>query len=359
MLMTYQLIRFHFRTPLHIGTVREDYASSESVLHSDSLYSAILSAWAALGLAIPKNLQEQPEQLGFTLSSLFPFYQPDETSAVTYFFPKPLGTMLPQSYAENKPLKKIRYLDGASFQKILADGITFRPNPDNIEEAFYFDKTADKKAFDTKKFRDSEVFARNRVPRIPKKNEKDEDTQIYYTERVSFKGNSGLFCLVKFEDEATKNKVKNNVKTALDYLQDEGIGTDRHVGNGLFEWEMDDIELTAEKSDYAVNLSLFCPENPTVLGNMLQGNIPKYELLKRGGWITTEPYLTYRKKSIYMFQEGGIFRTDEKSKGKIVDLKPDQDELPKESKIIDHPIYRVGKSLFIPIHLKSEKNASK
>jgi len=342
--MTYKVIRFHFRTPLHIGTVRQDYASSESTLHSDSLYSAILSAWAVLGLGVPKDLDKKSEKLGFTLSSLFPFYQPDTASSVTYFFPKPLGTMLPQSYAENKPFKKIQYLDYASFQEILKKGTGFRPNPDNIEGVFYFEKTADRMAFDTKKLQESEVFARNQVPRIPKRDDKnkDENTQIYYIERVSFQGNSGLFCLIKFEDDIAKDKVES----ALDFLQDEGIGTDRHVGNGLFEWEMDEVKLSTEDSDYAVNLSLFCPENQIVLENMLQGDTPKYELLKRGGWITTEPYLTYRKKSIYMLREGGIFRTDENSKGKIVDLKPEN--TPKE---INHPIYRVGKSLFIPIKI--------
>jgi len=44
-----EIIKFTFKTPLHIGTVRADYSISSSLVHSDTLYAAIIQAWSLLG----------------------------------------------------------------------------------------------------------------------------------------------------------------------------------------------------------------------------------------------------------------------------------------------------------------------
>lgn len=329
--MPQKLIRFHFRTPLHISSVRLDYGISEKILHSDSIYSAIISAWATLGLKVP-NLKNGAD-LGFTISSLFPFFQKDEEPKPIYFFPKPLGIIQPEGYDDHKPIKKIQYLDESSFQSILKKEL--KPDVKHIKGEFYIKNG--EKDFDSD-FMQSEVYARNAVPR-------DEgDTQIYYIDRIFFKGNSGLFCLIDFDEKHPD--IENKVMAAFRYLQDEGLGTDRHVGNGLFELGEDTINLSYPTSNYAINLSLFCPEDKDVLKAMIDDKETRYEITKRGGWISTEPYLTYRKKSIYMFKEGSIFKTDGEIKGKTVDLKPEIKPIE-----VNHSIYRVGKSLFVPINI--------
>jgi CRISPR-associated protein Csm4 len=304
------------------------------MLHSDSIYSAIISAWATLGLAIPDDLTTN--DLGFTISSLFPFYQKGKEENSMYFFPKPLGIIQPKNYDDHKPIKKIKYLDLPSFQDVLTGD--FKAEVNNIKGDFYLKNK--KQDFD-KDFMQSEVYARNTVAR-----EEGKDTQIYYIDRIFFKGNSGLFCVAQFDDKKYPD-IENKVMGALRYLQDEGIGTDRHVGNGLFELEIIDFKgfEANNNQDYALNLSLFCPKDKDGFGEMLDENT-KYEITKRGGWISTEPYLSYRKKSVYMFKEGSIFKTDAESKGKTVDLKPEN--TPKE---VNHSVYRVGKSLFVPIKL--------
>lgn len=325
-----KLFRFHFNTPLHLGNARADYDSSENALHSDTLYSAIIHAWSVLGIDIPDYTKQD---LGFTLSSLFPFYQKEKNSECLYFFPKPTGKLLPKDYGKHKDIKKIQYLDQIYFQQCLEQGdiLDMESKADNIKGAYF----SQNKDFDAS-FMQKKVYPRTRISRTGA-----DDTEIYYIERIFFTGKSGLFCLFEGSDE-----VYQKVKFALEYLQSEGIGTDRHVGNGLFELEEANVFLaSAENSDYCVNLSLFCPENEVQLNEMIDKN-SKWELLKRGGWITQEPFLSYRKNSVYMFKEASIFKMPDDKKGvfslgKTVDLKPDIIE--------NQPIFRVGKSLFLGI----------
>ena len=66
---------------------------------------------------------------------------------------------------------------------------------------------------------------------VPRLGDEDVDTNIFYVDRIFFEGDSGLWFMAKFERDEQKNKVLS----ALKYLQDEGFGTDRHTGNGLFQ----------------------------------------------------------------------------------------------------------------------------
>jgi CRISPR-associated protein Csm4 len=368
-------LKFRFTTPLHIGTVRADYDKSEKMIHSDTLYSAIIWAWNVLGIEIPELLDESgnpKDDLGFTISSLFPYYQGKESgSKPIYFFPKPIGTLTTDKSKHHKKVKSIRYLDIAALKEcfngepFLYDAITEEDKGD--VKSILTAETSNIGGFKLRNgilskddklpkssFIVSEVYPRVYVPRygeVDKKTGEAKDTEIYYIERLFFKEKSGLYCLAQFDNDTIKQKVI----AALRFLADEGLGTDKHVGNGLFELECEDFtgfEDLKIESNHAVSLSLFCPENKEQLKGML-GEQSAFDTMKRGGWITEEGYLTYRKKSVYMFTEGSIFKTDDKPKGKTVDLKPENKYLPSE-KPVTHPIYRVGRSLFLPIKLPQE-----
>jgi CRISPR/Cas system CSM-associated protein Csm4 (group 5 of RAMP superfamily) len=109
-----------------------------------------------------------------------------------------------------------------------------------------------------------------------------------------------------------------------------------------------------------VSLSLFCPEDEEQLKVML-GEKPgdsSYELVNRGGWITSPGLGKVRKRSIYMFSEGSVFKmsADPVSGGCItlgktdIDLSPWKDlEEGNRPKRDLHKIYRSGKALFLPL----------
>jgi CRISPR/Cas system CSM-associated protein Csm4 (group 5 of RAMP superfamily) len=92
-----------------------------------------------------------------------------------------------------------------------------------------------------------------------------------------------------------------------------------------------------------VNLSLWCPGQDELSTGMLQES--SFALVKRGGYLagsSLPEYRHFRKRSVYMFMEGGVFPAMNKLQGKIVDLVP-----PGVSGM--HPVWRDGRSLFIPL----------
>lgn len=340
-------IRFQISDSVHLGSHREELDRSDTILHSDTLYSAIIQAWDVLGVkhAILDYEGDVAPELGFAISSLFPFFQENGQSQPLYFFPIPKSDL---QVADPQVYHLIKWLDAKEFGYYLKNG---RLNEHNAKPCgdYFTDHAGFNIAMNEKyKSRNSTMdnyqdFMRSEVqPRayVPRLHEPDTDTVIYYIERIFFREHCGLFGLATFDND----EIKAKVLLALDHLQDAGIGTDRNVGHGQFCYETDKFEyfIDLPESDHALNLSLFCPENPAQLADMLASDHCCHDLTKRGGWMTTWPYLGYRKDSVYMFREGGIFKTKEMVAGSTVNLRP---------AILnsDIPVLRVGKSIFLPV----------
>ena len=163
-----------------------------------------------------------------------------------------------------------------------------------------------------------------------------EDARPFYMDRVFFFGRSGLFFLAEGDT--------SYLDKALPLLCLEGIGTDRNVGNGQFEYEKINICLTCpDATSSSLILSTLIPEDKKQLESMISGDKVAYDLLRLGGWISTPPHLTIRKNAIYAFAAGSIFSGLQSGCGRIVDLAPDG--------IVTHPIWRCGKAIVLPIQL--------
>lgn len=327
--MNYKIYKLHFTTPLHLSNESEDYAKSLQTLHSDTLYAALTAALAKVGYDFGTDFNGD---LGFTISSLFPFYQKDENTNASYFFPKKRKIdILPERMLSiHKKIKKINWFDIHSFQNIL--------NGKKVND--FFDSNCLFGNYYSAKqipidFISSQVFPRVKVSRTGA-----EDAEPFYMERLFFKDYSGMYFIAEGNNSTLLEK-------ALNILQHEGIGTDRNVGNGFFEWTTDKIELNLPDSNYVINLSLFLPESKEQLIQIFDDNTA-YSFKKRGGWVTTSPYNTIRKNRVYMFEEGSIFKSNMDIKGEIADLTPNLSELAPEQQL-NHKIFRSGKSLFIPI----------
>ncbi|GAB2801396.1 hypothetical protein GCM10027275_54400 [Rhabdobacter roseus] len=327
--MTFDTIYFEFKTPFHISNARSDYGQSERIFHSDALYAAIMQAWAMLG----KSDWITPRP-AFTLSSLFPFTCSNVGKRI-HFFPKPF---LQPNVSKNairpedaKIFKKVKYIDAWHLEQYL-NKTPLQTSINEVKGSYQTYENIDKG------FLQADVIPRIRKPRLDK-----EDAEPFYTERLYYKTGSGMFCLIQFEDFTAKAKVQ----AALNLLADNGLGTDRNVGNGLFNWEMGQLSISLPPvSDWSLNLSLFCPENKEQLAGMLASEA-RYEIVKRGGWLS-DPYNSYRKRSVYMFLEGSLLKTSASPKGNTIDLKPDNSLLPTQ---ISHPIWRIGKALFLPVQI--------
>lgn len=333
----FKIYKLHFTTPLHLGDNRDDYSVSLKTIQSDTMYAAITSCLAKLGVKIPDN-----GDLGCSISSLFPFYQKEEKGAAVYFLPKPLKQKLPklENVDNAKKIKKVSWLDVNYFERILKGGTLFENEKEisAIKKSYLTDQAIDED------FISSEVSPRVKIPRSPEDGEGDQKGKSvpFYMDRVYFKDYSGLYFMVKGNTTL--------LDKAMNLLQYEGIGTDRNVGNGYFTFENNktiSIEIPKESS-FVMSLSMFIPETEKQLQELINDDNVAYDFTRRGGWITTPPHNTIRKNVIHAFLPASVFKknlSDATVVGKIVDLKPEID--PK----IEHPIYRCGKSIFIPIKL--------
>lgn len=303
----FTVYRLHFTSPLHIGDAREDYGISLKTLSSDTLYAALTATLAKMGAILPDD-----GDLGCVISSMFPYRKDTQDTTLTYYFPKPLGVRYPKYLKPEdfKKAKKMQWLDLPQFEKALyGQPIEVCDNPDFIK---------------------SEVSERVLVSR-----DYSEDSKPFYMDRVCFEGNSGLFFLAEGDTAA--------IDKALPLLALEGIGTDRNVGNGFFEYEKDSLSISLpHDTEYGISLSTFIPESKEQLTALLS-NHSSYELQRRGGWITTAPYNSIRKNVIYAFAAGSVFYGIQSDAGRIVDLAPQG--------LVKHPIWRCGKALVLPIKM--------
>jgi CRISPR type III-A-associated RAMP protein Csm4 len=329
----FHCVKLHFTAPLHLGRgVSESYDTGSKLLHSDTISSAIASA--RVQLFGEKHLMQFLE--AFRVSSAFPFYRDH------LFFPKPMVKLNfnIENEDENKlgkQLKKLEYIEKPLFEKLISGEVL------NVKRDQF---SSNSKFIWGAKATDNEIVSSEVQQRVTVPRDGQGESKPYYVERLFFDGDAGLFFLLDCESEQTFREFE----LALKYLEDSGIGTDRSVGNGFFEAKIDQLELAfPSKAEYLMNLSLFCPEKEE-LPNLLKGE-PAYLMQKRGGFIAgaaDEQFRHLRKKSVYMFCEGSVFKT-EKFIGKILDMRPQWDD----EKL--HPVYRSGKPIGLPIIINQEK----
>ena len=318
-----QLIKLKFTSPLHLSRGKSGLDESYDVLHSDTLKSALFIC----AMQLYDNQIDRGSFLEkFTISSGFPFNENE------LFFPKP--ALLPDTFyikddeTEQKKVKKIKYISQFLFENLLQGN--FKPfSKNDIYESDFLSENKDfKKPFQ------NEVVQRVTVSRTY---ENEGDT--FYMDRIFFNKNCGLFVLLNTDNQ----EVKGKIKAAFRLLGDNGIGSDKSVGNGQFEMEwIEDFDLSkVENATHCLSLSLYLPGEKEI--NSIDLDKSAYSLIKRGGYIANPNDFNnsvLRKKSIYMFSEGAVFSQNADLQGNIADLNP-------TNRPLQHEIWRDGKALFL------------
>ncbi len=337
---TFKIYKLHFTAPLHISDQHDDLGNSQKIIQSDTLYAALMSCLA-------KNGEDLPEdgELGFTVSSLFPYFQKDKDSSPVYFLPIPMQSRQADlaDVTKVKTVKKVQWIDSNLYSSVLSGESLFDGTDSYIPYIQGNYLTTYKLPEDingSKEFVRSEVS--QRVTLMSRTGE--EDAKPFYVDKILFRYDAGLYFIA--EGDTTL------LEKALHLLSMEGIGTDRNVGYGFFEYTADTLSIDLPKdANHQLSLSLFIPESKEQLEKLMNSECVAYEFVRRGGWITTYPYMTLRKNAIYGFVPGSVFRKDEcKSAtviGKIVDLKPESVDVE-----ITHHVWRNGKAIMLPIKLK-------
>ena len=325
-------LKFHSSFHIDTGTIVD--GPSETFIHSDTLFSAIVSAArkfygdeVATKFLEPKNL---------LLSSTFPYYK-DEL-----FLPKPLN-FFPENLKEYemiKVFKKTKFLTKDHLQNIL--------NNQEIDEKFYckdyvFDgcwctipnvTSKDKKENDE----EDKIFKVQEVPHIVMDRVSNQ-TQIFYKSEVYFSNQAGLYFIAEVKEDLLLK-----FETVLRFLGDEGIGADRTAGKGLFEViNITDFELsTIGESDYYYSLSLYSPSKEEF--SNIDPHKSFYDFIIRGGWISNN---TLNRKNLRMFVEGSVLKINNKQKPVgLIHKVLEKEKYPND---LDYDIFRSGQALFLPI----------
>lgn len=334
-----ELVKLNFTSPLHLSRGKSGLDSSFELIHSDTLKSALYVCAMDLDMDIIKGDKSEAFFNSFSISSAFPFVNNE------YFFPKPewMSAKLTNSLKTEfkKDFKKIRYFSQSFFEQILRGGLE-KLDESNFKNTKYYTATNLSKGL---------PFTSETVQRVVISRNYEEDAGTFYTERLYFQKGCGLFFLIHIHDE----KYRSAIAAALRLLGDNGIGSDKTVGNGQFEasdFQSFSLE-TEENANKQISLSLFCPKDKDVFTKDFLEN-SAYSLTKRGGYLANPEDFkqsTLRKKSVFMFTEGSVFpRSSTELKGKVVNLKPDKD--------VTHAVWRDGNDFFLPYNL-TEDNESK
>lgn len=339
-------IKLRFTTPVHLGRGREELDKTELVYHSDSLKSALY----AIGLPMFEDWKNEHNFFSaFRISSCFPFAK-DE-----FFLPKPqlkreitFGDTLDDKTA--KKAKKIEYFEKSVFEEYINSSNgkfeidTAHITPDGsfvCRDESTFTKTSDKGIKTKYSFYKTEVQQRVSVP-----NEwESEESKPFYIDRIYFEKDCGFYFLAEFDNDAIEKQVLQTLKL----LGENGIGTDKTVGNGLFEFntvaDVSDFnfDITIKKSQH-IALGLFLPTKEE--HSSICFDKSAWSLLKRGGFMAgseIEEFRHLRKKSIYMFGEGSVLDSSKTLIGKYENLAPAWND----EKM--HPVWRDGQSLMLKI----------
>lgn len=336
--VTFQIYELDFgNASLHLSRGKSNtYTDSESLLHSDSIKSAIFST--AIELFGEDEIKESFFD-EFNVSSAFPVVKNK------YFLPKPahfgVGVEDPKL---RKSLNEVQFLELKFWEKY-AKGLqdeTHLTTRTILKSAFRSESTQrvwikyayegkeDEKGFDYDKL-DDEDFNLDSTP--------------FYIEKKFLEKDHKLYFMIQITEGVKSDEFYKRMDGIMRLLGDNGIGLQRSIGNGHFVAQRKEITVDLPTNPNAqMSLSLYCPADATTLQEL---NLSQsfYKLIKRGGWIST-PVTTFRKRSIYMFTEGSVFKTPTQPNGKKENLQP--------AIFTDHEIWRDGSALFLPIHLSKE-----
>lgn len=337
---TFKIYKLHFTAPLHISDQHEDLGNSQKIIQSDTLYAAIMSCLAKHGENLPED-----GNLGFTVSSLFPYFQKDKDSTSVYFLPIPMQARQAElaDVSMAKKVKKVQWVDSVLYSSILSGESLFDRTDKYvsiIQESYLTTFELPEDTNGSKEFVKSEVSQRVTL----KSRTGEEDAKPFYVDKILFRHYAGLYFIAEGDTVL--------LEKALQLLSMEGIGTDRNVGYGFFEYTADTLSMDLpDDANHQLSLSLFIPESKEQLVKLMNSERVAYDFVRRGGWITTYPYMTLRKNAIYGFLPGSVFHKDEGQAttvvGKIVDLKPETDDVE-----IAHHVWRNGRAIMLPIIIK-------
>ena len=309
-------------------------------LHSDTLWGNLVYAYKLLyGETALENLLENylKGDIPFVVSSVFPYeIIKNGTEEILYYFPKPLlgGETIkaesPEDMTLIKEFKSIRFVEKRIFEEYLNGNIddkklferlkTYREAEEKLKKAkSQEDIERHKKLINDNKFRYITGIKpiynlHNSIDRMSGSTLRAEGRgQLYWEDEYAFGNEMGLFFLAEISE-------LDKFEALLRLLSHIGIGGNRSVGKGSFEFEIGDFNFQIPQSTNAfVSLSLYHPtkiELETISNN---STIMFYDLSTRIGATSRDFNISYQEKNpVNCFTEGSTFFVNHSLVGRLV-----------------------------------------
>lgn len=360
--------------PFYFGERGVGLEETGDFLHSDSLFSAIASAWSRLGPGmsdIDPNKENNLEILErfrmgtppFRISSALPY------AGDIFFFPRPLVPL-----GSSKHARKVRFISEGAWQFLCAgrepserdliQGGTVWVNSterESIVGLLTANLPSKAREAQQKKYNASpaqiQIWSGRSTPPVPHVSihRMTSLANLHHQARLQFIQSAGLYFWVEVNDPAFFSRIE----AALACLQDDGLGGRRSTGHGQFRV----IPLVRDLpkvfgARFQVTLALYRPSEAEVNSGLLDEG--HYELLSRGGWITSGDGMRFRRRSIRMLVEGSVFPITRTLHGTFENVRPAplenmtnggiKDATPSDlPNAITHPVWRYGNTLAMPL----------
>src|SRR6476661_7744289 len=352
----WKLVRLQFLGTAHFGELGIGIEETSERVRSDTLFSALIAVYARMfgSQAVSELLQQfcDRENLPpFCISSTFIYQQIEDK--ITYYLPRPLR--FPWNYPDEDLnffktyKKKLNYLPLEIWQRWY-QGEGFADSDELI--TYTNDGKSQGNLNQARAFAYGTCYKKRPLPKVAI-DRVTRATNFYHTDIVQFQqgsqSHSGLYFIIHFP--SVNKTLEHQLQAVLKWLGDEGLGGERSSGSGQFKAKWDSLSPTWQQvvdfkdNSYYTLMSLFWTNDEQKLNEAIADKKASYEIIERGGWVSSSPSgYQLRRKSIRMFAEGSVFSSE--PIGKLADVTP--------LGFTNHPIYRSGISLSLPIKVKSE-----
>ena len=337
------------RGPLHIGEVGIGREETLSYVPSDTLFSALVSAWAArepgeaqreLGEWLSDFLTDPPNP-PFRLTSAFPW------AGGVRFYPRPLGL---QGWSEPKKTKRIRWVSEGIFQSLVTgQQLTAEQKQTNLLHdgtvwVLGEERDAIARALKLSANQEVHLWWEDVAPRVTVDRLANR-SNLFHTGRAGYASGGGLWFAVRFRDDAARALWRPRIQEALATLADMGLGGLRSQGHGgfHFKWE-EEAEVPAGdlRSGYMVTLARYVPRDAAEIERTLRPSGTSYSLVRVGGWCMDDAYHAWRRKPLRLVAEGSLLGHDGGAPGRLVDVTPEPEAEPRPIFHNGRRVYRYG-----------------
>jgi CRISPR-associated protein Csm4 len=319
--------KLNFLSALHVDSRGSGEPEGiDEFIHSDTLSAAICHAWAAVNQTISQDFFNDPP---FTVSSAFPYI------GDIFLFPAPRWLIWNDpDPVLRKQLKSVQWISRMLFEKILSGALFEFADVQLLPRGIAISHDEFQKHPDLKCFQAWTVTERQRVSvdrlHLPK------EGGLFFFALQFFAPQSGLYFMAQ-----TRNQCDGELRSALDFLGDTGIGADRNSGLGHFKIREEvDLDLQVpDPSEGWATLSLFNPGQDDDLPELTYKTA--YEIIRRAGWISNS---TIGRPPLRAFTEGSYF--SRKPIGRVLQM-----PIPVDLKGhggMEHPVYRDFRAISLP-----------